>query len=375
MTIKKIFLIPLLLLPLVIGASNGGSKKSKQQIKEVSKALMKRVANRNLPISKLNGDCWTCISEYLSAKKKLDLRLVSTYLNSLFFSTYFGECPKMRLQRATLPLFSAEIDKLKLQQEQVTSFLQEARIDTLVVRQQPEVAIAILKTLGAQVKSINLKRTAVTDEQLKVIFAFCPNLETLDLHGCEKLVFKGLDWSKLTKLSNLDLYGTKITDAGIVSILNSSTNLRVLSLSMCSNLTFGASDWNNLDCSKLKNLSELDLGVTNITDEEILRILSNVTNLSSLNLRKCTHLTFNVLDWVNKLSESNLKNLTDINCDDTKVTCEFYRLLLANCPKLKVFKYPNSQYEIRLEQMKECRRLLREKKKGLKKIEQKLNEK
>jgi hypothetical protein len=155
---------------------------------------------------------------------------------------------------------------------------------------------------GTVLTELNLSNSNVTDEQLAELFKACPNLQSLNLSGCENL-----------------------TD---VSIIKLPEDLKFLDISSCWNLTDKALEklpkgllTLKLVClnlrdpviSKLpKGLLELDLTwYSKLTDDAI----SNLPeNLKSLNLNSCQLLTDAAIEKLPK----GLKSLNLYRCKNLK---------------------------------------------------------
>lgn len=129
---------------------------------------------------------------------------------------------------------------------------------------------------------------AVSDETLRNIVKFCPNLLHLDIQSCNSMSSEGLRvLHNLTKLTYLNLYRTLIDDAGIICIIHSNPTLQYLNLGSCSKLqdydrvlqelSGSCIDLKSLDCWRAKSLTSFGLEA----------LLSSCKKLSELDFGWC----------------------------------------------------------------------------------------
>ncbi|MGA8164268.1 MAG: hypothetical protein WB791_04485 [Waddliaceae bacterium] len=107
---------------------------------------------------------------------------------------------------------------------------------------------------------------------------------SIKLTGNKKLTDRSLIKIKdFKELKELDLTRTQITDGGLAQILPHLPKLEKLILSQCRNITHIGTE----SIANLKELKELDLARTQITDEGLAQILPHVPKLEVLNLNEC----------------------------------------------------------------------------------------
>lgn len=150
---------------------------------------------------------------------------------------------------------------------------------------------------------------AVSDDMLKGIVTYCPNLLHLDFQSCNSLTSEGLrKVHNLTNLIYLNLYRTMIDDAGIICTIHSNPNLQYLNLGSCPKIA----DYDRV----LQEISE------------------HCVNINSLDCWRAKTLTSFGLETL--LSKCNqLQDLDFGWCGGLQSSSGCFRTLATQCPELK----------------------------------------
>lgn len=195
-----------------------------------------------------------------------------------------------------------------------------------------------------------------TDEVLRALLKKCPNLEHLDLRGCSNLTGSALTkmQAQCPNLVSLNLSHCRlINGVTLQNVLMNYPQLKFLNLTSCDLLkltdtasyikqleTLSLRNWNPRDENNInnvaphcKNLINLDLSGAQFSNQTLETLLSNCSNLNSLNLdywAKLPDETLNVL-------ATHCKELTDLSLFACrKISVEALTELLKQCPKLKL---------------------------------------
>ena len=147
----------------------------------------------------------------------------------------------------------------------------------------------VLALLPPNLEHLDLNGCNITDAGLALLPHFT-KLHTLDLSGCKNITNAGLaHLQKFTNLEHLDLNGCNITDAGLRYLQD--LPLETLVLSFCSNITDAG-----IAHLQVLPLQNLDLSYCrNITDEGLRYLLElhlRKLNLSRRGANTSTQLTF-----------------------------------------------------------------------------------
>ncbi len=184
-------------------------------------------------------------------------------------------------------------------------------------------------TLNA-VKELNLSANdELTDNKLAALLRKFPNLEKLNLRDCESLQFNSLNtWPTLNAVKELNFSRNELTDEKLTALLHKLPNLEKLDLRSCESLQFNSADtWPTLNAVKELNL----FGNAELTDEKLAALLQKFPNLEKLNLSGCRSLEFNSVDTWPTLNDVKELNLSW----NTKLTDEKLAALLQKFPNLE----------------------------------------
>lgn len=137
-----------------------------------------------------------------------------------------------KLNEGLKPVEAAVLEQVKAGGAQVSSLKVDSallRADFLTgVSKCTDEKVAALLPIKEHLAQLDLGRTAITDEALKIVAQF-PRLAALDLRQT-KITDAGLEsLTSLKNLQNLNLFGTEITDAGVKQ-LESIKSLKTVTL-------------------------------------------------------------------------------------------------------------------------------------------------
>lgn len=207
-------------------------------------------------------------------------------------------------------------------------------IKTLIIRKNkiinfdnPNIPWNNLKNL----KRLNLTGTDISDNGLKKIFENCPNLKTLDLSSCKKITqegFKTLNWNKISNLKELDLSETDISDVNFTTL-----ELTILDLSSCKKIA--ANEFENI---VLLFLTELNLSDTKIGNKGLSTIVRLCDDLEKLDISFCEKISATKFE---KLKWDEVKNLKELDLSWTNVTDKAVQKILAECSLLTMLDLEN----------------------------------
>jgi len=204
---------------------------------------------------------------------------------------------------------------------------------------------------------LDLSNTKISTQKLQFILKGCPNIKTLRLNGCSKLILGDFDWEaigsnpnlKTALLENIGIfYGnlTKIQQDSFVNLIqthiptlkNTSveerTELMHKILSKDSEFLYY---FQTIDWSHAKSLIDLEISKAFITAPALNQILDNCPKLTTLNLKRCPNLSLETIDW------SKAKNLTALCLSHQVITDKDLQKILDNCPNLKSLKLHKSE--------------------------------
>ncbi|XP_058753507.1 SCF E3 ubiquitin ligase complex F-box protein grrA-like [Vicia villosa] len=152
-----------------------------------------------------------------------------------------------------------------------------------------------------QLKSLHLANTHLRDESIKMFASIFPNLERLDLSKCHN-----------------------ISDEGIYQVLRRCSKIRYLNLASCEQVKLHEL---NFEIPKLK---VLNLSFTSIDDETLYAISKSCSGLLQLLLKSCYEVTNNgIMHVVNNCTQ--LREIDLVNC----------RKLLPNIVDEVIFSRPS----------------------------------
>ncbi|HBY06183.1 MAG: hypothetical protein UV38_C0002G0061 [candidate division TM6 bacterium GW2011_GWE2_42_60] len=168
-----------------------------------------------------------------------------------------------------------------------------------------------------------LNESATTEDLIKLIQEKGAQIVELDFSKCKNIDFTNLNLSGCNKLQTLDLSYTNITTEDLNKIISSRPELICLYLDRCNKLDFA-----NLNLNGCVNLLNLDLSYTNITTEDLNKIISSRPELICLYLLECNAIDFTDINWSKNELEALYLNSTYITPDGLKK-------ILASCPNLR----------------------------------------
>ncbi len=152
-------------------------------------------------------------------------------------------------------------------------------------------------------------------------------VNVVNSQGTENVVQEDSDTNAVV-LNKIDLTDSDITDEGLKRLVSEIGNIRKFILSGCKNVSSNAF----IDITdRLGYLEELDLSWTNISDYAVYCIMENCPRLRVLNLRGCRNLTENLFSGLN----FNKYCLEELNLRWTRVADNTVRYVLELCPSLK----------------------------------------
>lgn len=269
-----------------------------------------------------------------------------------------AKADKMDGEQSSLPKLSPVIENVKPPEEAIRE-----------INENPEkpvsldlcVLIALAKSHGKTITSLNLSRKTISNAQINELIGYCPNLLHLNLeavsgiHDHDEIL---QEIAKLNSLQTLNLaYWIQITDAGLEKI-GGLLSLKELILLSCVNVT----DKGLLILGKLSKLRILCLNNCNKITDTGLVVLKEFLALEELDLSGCPLITVAGLKSISGLSLRKLKLKFCNSIDDKAIAfLAFIRSLealeLAYCEKLTdaIFKYLMLPPNLKLLNVNGCR--------------------
>ncbi|HBL98356.1 TPA: hypothetical protein DDZ86_01790 [Candidatus Dependentiae bacterium] len=174
----------------------------------------------------------------------------------------------------------------------------------------------------SNLKALNVGQTDIGDQKLNEIIKCCPNITALGLKMCTELNFKKTPWEALTNLRAIDFTGDSINDTTLRPVPALCVNLKELKINSCYAVALSHFVWNCKDLSVLKALS------TDISCHELERILGTCNYLKNVNFSQCPRVGFNIL------AKKNLALIKRINVGSTNITDDQLENILKNSPFL-----------------------------------------
>lgn len=252
---------------------------SKLEINELNLMDLYRAADY-LQISTLKARC----DEFISEIEKIQ---VSRLQNEELWELAIGLASN--LAPLTSDALSSLISKALAGSEDIESFTARLKV---------------LKDNGIDLPFLDLSdQLMITDDYVKEIVKYLPNLTSLSLSGRKLTDAIGSGLAKLAQLQSLNLSTWDLTDA-IGPELAKLSRLKSLDLAFCHQLT----DAIGPDLARLRHLQSLNLSGCVITDA-IVPELAKLTQLQSLNLSRCTLLTDAIVPELAKLTQLQSLNL------------------------------------------------------------------
>lgn len=243
-------------------------------------------------------------------------------------------------------------------------------------------AIPILSKMS-NLRSISLRSCpSLTIDMVQKILQNKPQLHSVDFSFCPQL--KGLEalvWP--AQLESLRLAGTKLSDPAMESIISSSPRLKELDVTLCAALTpkgFSACGHTTLDTMIAANcismtsealnalalcgtLQELNVaGCHGVDDVSLVNVLELNNELKALNLTRCHALTDKVLHVLTTRLDL-CPNLTMLNLSEcSRLSDQNIQLMIKGRPKLQLLGVRSRRLSLpyqtnNVEQMKYTREL------------------
>jgi MoxR-like ATPase len=180
----------------------------------------------------------------------------------------------------------------------------------------------------SRLKELKLSHS-ISSDSLSTLLNCCPNIEKLDLCACQniKTISFLADRLYLSRLKKLNLRVSSITSDSLSTLLNCCPNLEMLNLNGCENIQ------TNLCLADLclTKLKELDLGKSSITSDSLSTLLNCCPNLEMLDLNGCKNIQTNLC-----LADLCLTKLKELNLESSSMTSDSLTKLLICCPNLEI---------------------------------------
>lgn len=205
----------------------------------------------------------------------------------------------------------------------------------------------ITKLKLPKLEKLNLFFTAridLTEDQINQILKNNPNLKSLEIDeiGPDTFDYSKIEFNKNTKLVlNNTVVSKTANDAKLKLFLSHCTNLQKLDLS--NNQEIKSFYDESIDFS---DLNDLDLSNTNITANNLNKILLNAPKLSILRLSSCN----SIANFINEFKRDNpnrIINLTQLNLSDTSLTLQEIRTIIETCPSLVSINLSDTNLSVR----------------------------
>ncbi|XP_023343578.1 F-box/LRR-repeat protein 14 [Eurytemora carolleeae] len=186
--------------------------------------------------------------------------------------------------------------------------------------------LQILQLCGSTLRSLDISRTNITGENLSEYKGTLPCLENLNMSFCTQLTNKGLlQILQLcgSTLRSLDISRTNITGENLTEYKGTLPCLKNLNMELCRQLT----NKGLLQILQLcgSTLRSLNIGLTNITGENLSEYKGTLPCLESLNMGNCKQLTNKGLLQILQLCGSTLRSLDILNSNITGENLSEYK--------------------------------------------------
>ena len=176
----------------------------------------------------------------------------------------------------------------------------------------------ILLMPGEKLTDLNLSCTEFTGQGLTGLALKFPQLEQLDLEGCERLTDAGLKEILLMpgeKLTDLNLSDNMLTGNGLAGLALKFPQLKSLNLELCHRLTDAG--LKEILLMPGEKLTDLNLSYNMLTGNGLAGLALKFPQLESLNLQRCDRLTDAGLKEILLMPG---EKLTDLNLSCTEFT-------------------------------------------------------
>ncbi len=209
-------------------------------------------------------------------------------------------------------------------------------LETLILNTPLDAVVHLPK-----LKSLDLYQSfTISTAQLEGWIRLCPNLEeSLNLEDCFCLMedfsadFKACD-PHLARLKKLSLRGSFIQAPQIEALLTQCLDLETLNLS-CSNLNLDFYNAFKDQDLNLRNLKSLDLSGTSIGMAELMVLLLQFPNLETLDISDCKNLKTSLPDDC-KTILPKFDKLRSLNLANSEMQGKQFEALLLQCPNLEL---------------------------------------
>lgn len=174
---------------------------------------------------------------------------------------------------------------------------------------------------------------SVTRRSVRILAVRCPRLEVLDINCISgvrdsllEVIGSNCPYLKVLNIAN----ARNVTDDGVSHIANGCHFLEALDLSWCGKVT----DWSILKIAQnIKNLREVGLSETRVTDVGIQELTRACSKLEALHLARCIYVTNRSVESIMRYCKSRLRSLNLASCQS--VSDDYVEELIKFCPSLK----------------------------------------
>ncbi|CAG8515503.1 977_t:CDS:1 [Cetraspora pellucida] len=261
-------------------------------------------------------------------------QVVSTYVNrgKLRIQTFICRNAERLSERTLKALRAVPCHNLKTFELASNSSINETAI------------VIFIRTIGSQLKTINLSNTQTSDRAVKTMLMHCPQLETLNLSLC-KITTQAFDLGdkqcEALKVRELDLNGCRSIDKAVVSFIiilfPNITHLNIHGISGITTHTLvNLAHLPNLECiSMFGNMYEDGL----VIEDAFLTFAKSCPLLRQFALEECPDLTDNCVRHL-VVSCVNLEELT-LN-GSYNLTDEATQYIGNYCNRLKILRIGKS---------------------------------